>query len=179
MSIGPWKKGRAEDAYKRPEKKKPAKKKKKRATRCDKGVPKKKTVIDPDKVIMPTATTTSTYAMPALPADLEVAQLDEFPENLTDNKRIRPDDISRTKSLKNVGSVRDIRILSRQYTTKAFRRVLELMASPNDRVAIIACQEILNRGWGRPQQAVAMDEDGVARATIVVTGVIRGPSDSY
>ena len=74
---------------------------------------------------------------------------------------------------------KDLAALARTRTPDALQRIFKLMNSKNERVALLACQEVLNRGYGKPYQAVGVEGDGVAPITYVVTGVIRGPSDSY
>lgn len=48
----------------------------------------------------------------------------------------------------------DIRALAQRHGPAAFQRLLELMRSDNERVAAIAAQAILDRGFGKPRQAV-------------------------
>ncbi len=55
--------------------------------------------------------------------------------------------------------VNEIRDLARGHSVTAFDRVIELMASADERIALAASQEILNRAYGRPPQAVT-GEDG-------------------
>lgn len=40
----------------------------------------------------------------------------------------------------------------------AFRRILELAQSDDERVAFVACQEILNRAYGKPTQALQVQD---------------------
>ena len=48
----------------------------------------------------------------------------------------------------------ELRDIVRQYTPQAVKRVVELMGSPDDAVALAACKELFDRGYGRPAQAV-------------------------
>lgn len=59
-----------------------------------------------------------------------------------------------------VGEIRD---LAREAAPEAFARVVELIDHPEPRVALAAAQEILNRAYGRPEQAErdAPDEEPV------------------
>ena len=50
--------------------------------------------------------------------------------------------------------VGEIRELARQHAPAAFTRVCELVQSQDPRIALAAAQEILNRAYGRPVQAI-------------------------
>lgn len=50
--------------------------------------------------------------------------------------------------------VEEIRQLARQHAPDAFKRVCELVGSDDERTALAAAQEILNRAYGRPMQAI-------------------------
>lgn len=55
--------------------------------------------------------------------------------------------------------VNEIRDLARTHSPTAFERVVKLMGSQDERIALAASQEILNRAYGKPPQAVT-GEDG-------------------
>jgi hypothetical protein len=48
----------------------------------------------------------------------------------------------------------EIRELARQHGPAAFQRVLELCVSGDERIALAASQEVMNRAYGKPAQAV-------------------------
>lgn len=48
----------------------------------------------------------------------------------------------------------EIRELARQHAPVAFKRVCDLVESADERTALAAAQEILNRAYGKPMQAV-------------------------
>jgi hypothetical protein len=50
--------------------------------------------------------------------------------------------------------VGEIRELARQHAPAAFKRICDLVESDDERIALAASQEILNRAYGRPVQAV-------------------------
>ncbi|WJR78772.1 hypothetical protein [Bradyrhizobium sp. NP1] len=50
--------------------------------------------------------------------------------------------------------VEEIKSLARQHAPEAFKRVCELVGSEDERTALAAAQEILNRAYGRPTQAI-------------------------
>jgi hypothetical protein len=52
----------------------------------------------------------------------------------------------------------EIRALARTYSKQAIETLAECMNSKNERAAIAACIAILDRGWGKPAQEVAMTE---------------------
>lgn len=51
-----------------------------------------------------------------------------------------------------------IKELAQQHGPTAFQRVLELVASDDERVALAASQEVLNRAYGKPVQALSGPE---------------------
>ncbi len=61
-------------------------------------------------------------------------------------------------------AVAELRALARANTTTGFNKLVELMDSTDERVALMAAKEILDRGHGRPSQA----EDGNQDRTVVV-----------
>ena len=65
-----------------------------------------------------------------------------------------------------------VRELAKSHGAKAIERLVELMASENERTAVAACEAILNRGYGRPAQALTLsgDED---RPAVQLEGVVR------
>lgn len=79
-------------------------------------------------------------------------------------------------------AVRELVELARSESTATFRKVVWLRDNAEDqRVQFAACQEILNRAWGKPAQAVT-GEGGEGPAVVVVdTGIARdaasGPED--
>ena len=50
----------------------------------------------------------------------------------------------------------EVKELARAQCPKAMRRLIELVDSDDERVAFMACKELLDRGWGRAPRA---DED--------------------
>jgi hypothetical protein len=61
---------------------------------------------------------------------------------------------------------------ARNLTTEALDRLVELMRQDNDRaLALNAATEILNRGWGKPAQSLAI----AAEITTNVGGIDRPP----
>jgi len=58
--------------------------------------------------------------------------------------------------------VAEVRDLARQYTEEAMLTLAKIMRSSNERAAAAACNIILDRGWGKAPQALAIsgDEDG-------------------
>lgn len=52
--------------------------------------------------------------------------------------------------------VEEIRTMARAHGAEAFKKVLELLRSEDERVAFAAAQEVLNRGYGKPTQTIDM-----------------------
>lgn len=76
--------------------------------------------------------------------------------------------------------VAEIRDLAREHAPKAFARVLQLIGSGDERTALAAAQEVLNRAYGKPAQAMTGEGgEGAVEAIIrVVTGIDRAPGDN-
>jgi hypothetical protein len=65
----------------------------------------------------------------------------------------------------------EIRELARHHGPGAFERVLELCASDDERIALAASQEVMNRAYGKPPQAVSgADGEGPVKLEIVWAG---------
>jgi hypothetical protein len=55
--------------------------------------------------------------------------------------------------------VNPVKMLARENSRVAFEQILTLMRSDDPRIAFAAAQEVLNRGWGKPAQAIVGDDD--------------------
>jgi hypothetical protein len=53
----------------------------------------------------------------------------------------------------------DIKTLCKQNTKKAFEKILELIDSDDERVALMAAKEIIDRAWGKAATADGASED--------------------
>lgn len=72
--------------------------------------------------------------------------------------------------------VGDIQELARTYTPAAIKALVEALDSPRERVA--AATALLDRGYGRPAQSVALTGDKSAPIVFQVqTGIPRAPND--
>lgn len=60
---------------------------------------------------------------------------------------------------KDTPEVREAKDLARAKCPDAVRRLVELMGSKDEKVSLAACQSILDRGMGRPVQAIVGDEE--------------------
>lgn len=69
----------------------------------------------------------------------------------------------------------EIRSLAQKHGPAAFARLLELMRSENERVAVAAAQAVLDRGYGKPAQAVHVD--GEIGPIQLLWPVARSPLD--
>lgn len=74
--------------------------------------------------------------------------------------------------------------MARTHGAEAFKRVLELMRSEDERVSFSAAQEVLNRGYGKPTQNldVTVEKRDVAdlsddELVSILTGGGSGASD--
>lgn len=69
---------------------------------------------------------------------------------------------------------REARDLARKHTAAAISRLAELMRSTDETIAIAAAEAILNRGWGRAPQAIAIDASINGNATPQYTLIEAG-----
>lgn len=53
----------------------------------------------------------------------------------------------------------EIKALARQYTEEAIRKLADWMRSENPKASVAACTALLDRGYGRPTQPVAGDDE--------------------
>jgi hypothetical protein len=82
---------------------------------------------------------------PNTPANRPATIPGRFVKGISGNPSGRP---------KLVGEEREVMELARKYGKRAVRRLAQLMRSKNERVAVAAAQAILDRGFGKPAQAV-------------------------
>ena len=54
----------------------------------------------------------------------------------------------------------EVRELAQKHGRAAIRRLVKIMKSDNDRVAVTACQALLDRGFGKPPQALTGPDGG-------------------
>lgn len=65
----------------------------------------------------------------------------------------------------------EVRSLAQQHGPAALQRLVALMKSKNERVAVVAAQAILDRAYGKPPQALQLEGDLGIRGTLTI---IRG-----
>lgn len=53
----------------------------------------------------------------------------------------------------------EIKALAREHGPKAIERLAELMGGDDPRVAVAAAQALLDRGYGKPAQAITGDDE--------------------
>ena len=63
----------------------------------------------------------------------------------------------------------NIRSLARQHDMKALKRLAELIDCEDPKVAIAACNAILDRGHGKPTQVIAGDEENPLEINLRLT----------
>jgi hypothetical protein len=71
---------------------------------------------------------------------------------------------------------RDIRELAREHGPDAIKRLVQLMHSRNERIAVAACGAILDRAYGRAPQAVQLDADVGFRGSALLAVLAALPS---
>jgi len=73
---------------------------------------------------------------------------------------------------------RELQDLCKQHTVLAVTKIVEVLQNPEDqRVAMIAAKEILDRGWGRAPQSVSHENsDGSALQAVIQ--IVKGEEKS-
>jgi len=69
----------------------------------------------------------------------------------------------------------DIRELAREHAPDAIKRLVQLLHSRNERVAVTACGAILDRAYGRAPQAVRMDAEVGFRGSTLLAALAALP----
>jgi hypothetical protein len=69
--------------------------------------------------------------------------------------------------------VGEIKELARQHAPAAFERICQLIDSNDERIVLAASQEILNRAYGRPVQAVESKVEKVSMSRLFVQAARR------
>lgn len=54
-------------------------------------------------------------------------------------------------------NIQELRLLALDHSPRAFARIVELVESDDERVALAAAQEVLNRAYGKPRQEVGIE----------------------
>lgn len=62
----------------------------------------------------------------------------------------------------------ELKKLAQQHAPEAFLKICELMKSKDERIALAACQEVLNRAYGKPAQAVTGEDGGPIEGKLTV-----------
>jgi hypothetical protein len=96
------------------------------------------------------------------------AELTEASEDKYPNLRRFPKGVSGNPGGKLKGK-EDVRALARKHGVAAFNRIVELIDSDDERVAMMAAKEVLDRAYGKPKTA----EDEDARKGSVTVNIIR------
>lgn len=75
--------------------------------------------------------------------------------------------------------VRELAALAQEHSGAALKRLVALMASADGKVAVAACREILDRGFGRAPQALQLTgaDDGPIRTEDVSSGPRMSPEE--
>jgi hypothetical protein len=70
----------------------------------------------------------------------------------------------------------DVRALARKNTKKAMERIVELIESDDERVALMAAKEVLDRAYGKPK---ASDDDKADKRSVTINIVkLHGDRDN-
>lgn len=54
----------------------------------------------------------------------------------------------------------ELKALAREHTTEAIQRLVEWMRSDNAKASVSACGQLLDRGYGKPAQAITGGDEG-------------------
>jgi hypothetical protein len=69
--------------------------------------------------------------------------------------------------------VAELRDLARAHTPEAMQRLIELMRSKNEQTAMAAVRELLDRGFGKPMQAIDKTERKVEVGALFLEAVMK------
>lgn len=69
--------------------------------------------------------------------------------------------------------LKQIQELAQQHSEMAFAKIIELCGSDDEKVALAAAREILDRGYGKPAQAMELSGQGGAPLAAVLQIVQR------
>lgn len=72
-----------------------------------------------------------------------------------------------------------IRELAQSYGPEAFQRVIELMQSEDERVALAAAREILDRAYGKPEMSHKVEGDAFSRTVVVIRDKREGRGNEH
>ena len=63
----------------------------------------------------------------------------------------------------------EVRAPAQQHGPAALQRLIALMKSKNERVAVVAAQTVLDRGYGRPAQALQLEGELGISGSLTIT----------
>lgn len=76
-------------------------------------------------------------------------------------------------------AVKEVRDLARQHTPAAIARLAELMNDNNPTVALAAIDQLLNRGYGKPMQAVDVETRTYDMSQLYLLAAQRANADAH
>ena len=68
----------------------------------------------------------------------------------------------------------EIKALAKDRSKRALERIIELVESDDERIALMAAKEVLDRAWGKPKDAE--DDDGKRNLTI---NIVKFDSEAH
>jgi len=71
----------------------------------------------------------------------------------------------------------EVRELARKNSVKAINRLVKLIDSEDEKVAIQASNSILDRAWGKPAQAITGEDGGPIAINLVIKSKTYEPLD--
>ena len=74
-------------------------------------------------------------------------------------------------------TITEIRSMARSHTKTAINTLVGVMRSPTHAARVSAANAILDRGWGKPPQALENSEDGALELIHRIERVIVHPGD--
>jgi hypothetical protein len=74
------------------------------------------------------------------------------------------------------GGSADVRILAREHTAAAIKRLKHWLDSDNERVSLAAATALLERGWGKGEGSI---EATITRITVIRAPMIAADADTW
>lgn len=71
-----------------------------------------------------------------------------------------------------------VRDLAKKYTQEAIEKLVEWMRSDNAKASVSATTALLDRGWGRPAQAITGPDGGALQFQQIERVVVKIPSSA-
>ncbi|MDL2227088.1 hypothetical protein LJB86_05485 [Deltaproteobacteria bacterium OttesenSCG-928-M10] len=70
-----------------------------------------------------------------------------------------------------------VRELAQQHGEEALQKIIDLLQSDDERIVLAAAKEILDRAYGKPDQAHKIEGDGIGKTVVVIRDMSQYPDE--